>query len=164
MMFYFDILKKFYESNVKYLIVGGVAVNLYGIPRITQDIDIIIDTTRENILKINRIMKELDYIPKLPVNPNDLADPKKRKEWVEERNLVAFSFYHKQNTIKVVDMILSHPLDFESSFSNRTVRRARGIEVYTASIDDIIKMKETTGREQDKSDIEMLKEVKKFQE
>jgi len=64
-MFYFDIFRAVYQDRIKYLIVGGLAVNLHGVPRVTQDIDIIISTDKGNILKINKILKELNYVPRL---------------------------------------------------------------------------------------------------
>ena len=163
-MYYFEILEGLYKSKVKYLIAGGLSVNLYGVPRVTQDIDIVIAMDRENVLKITSLLKELGYVPRLPVNPEDLANPDKVKDWIENKNLKAFSFYHKKDNYKVIDIVLVHPLDFEKSFINRTVKRAKDIDIYLASIDDVIKMKEFSGRTQDLSDIEMLKKVRKYLE
>ena len=109
-------------------------------------------------------MKELGYVPRLPVNPDDLANPDKVKDWIENRNLKAFSFYHKNENYKVIDIVLVHPLDFEKSFQNRTVKKVKDIDIYLASIDDVVKMKEFSGRTQDLSDIEMLNKVRKYLE
>jgi len=163
-MYYFEILEGLYKSKVKYLIVGGLSVNLYGVPRVTQDIDIVIAMDRENVLKITFLLKELGYVTRLPVSPDDLANPDKVKDWIENKNLKAFSFYHKNENYKVVDIVLVHPLDFEKSFKNRTVKRAKDIDIYLASIDDVVKMKEFSGRPQDLSDIEMLNKVRKYLE
>ena len=163
-MYYFEILEGLYKSKVRYLIAGGLSVNLYGVPRVTQDIDIVIAMDRENVLKITSLLKELGYVPRLPVNPEDLANPDKVKDWIENKNLKAFSFYHKKDNYKVIDIVLVHPLDFEKSFINRTVKRAKDIDIYLASIDDVIKMKEFSGRTQDLSDIEMLNKVRKYLE
>ncbi|MDN3512968.1 MAG: hypothetical protein NG747_01055 [Candidatus Brocadia sp.] len=163
-MYYFEILEGLYKSKVRYLIVGGLSVNLYGVPRVTQDIDIVIAMNRENVLKITSLLKELCYVPRLPVSPDDLANPDKVKDWIENKNLKAFSFYHKNENYKVVDIVLVHPLDFEKSFKNRTVKRAKDTDIYLASIDDIVKMKEFSGRPQDLSDIEMLNKVRKYLE
>ncbi|MDN3510782.1 MAG: nucleotidyltransferase family protein [Candidatus Jettenia sp.] len=161
-MYYFEILEGLYKSKIRYLIVGGLSVNLYGVPRVTQDIDIIIAMNKENILKVTSLLKESGYVPRQTVNPDDLANPDKVKDWIENKNLKAFSFYHKKDNYKVVEIVLVHPLDFEKSFINRTVKRAKDIDIYLASVDDIIKMKEFSGRTQDVSDIEMLKKVRKY--
>jgi len=163
-MYYFEILEGLYKSKVRYLIAGGLSVNLYGVPRMTQDIDIVIAMDRENVLKITSLLKELGYVPRLPVSPDDLANPDKVKDWIENKNLKAFSFYHKNENYKVIDIVLVHPLNFEKSFKNRTVKRAKDIDIYLASIDDVVKMKEFSGRSQDLSDIEMLNKVRKYLE
>jgi hypothetical protein len=161
-MYYFEILEALHKKKVKYLIVGGLAVNLYGVPRVTQDIDLIISTKKSNIIKINEVLKDLGYIPRLPVNPNYLTDPKKVKDWVENRNLKAFSFYHKKDNYKVIDILLVHPLHFDESFKNKIVKKVENVEVFLASIDDLIKTKKYSGRMQDVSDIKMLKKVRKY--
>ena len=163
-MYYFEILEGLYRNNIRYLIVGGLSVNLYGIPRVTQDIDIVIAMDKENVLKLTSLLKESGYVPRLPVNPDDLANPDKVKDWIENKNLKAFSFYHKNENYKVIDIVLVHPLNFEKSFKNRTVKRAKDIDIYLASIDDVVKMKEFSGRPQDLSDIEMLNKVRKYLE
>ena len=61
-------------------------------------------------------------------------------------------------------VILRGVFDFEKSFKNRTVKRAKDIDIYLASIDDVVKMKEFSGRPQDLSDIEMLNKVRKYLE
>ena len=163
-MYYFEILEGLYKSNVRYLLTGGLCVNLYGVPRVTQDIDIIIAMNKGNILRLTSLLKESGYVPRLPVSPNDLADAGKVKDWIENRNLKAFSFYHKKDNYKVIDIVLVHPLDFEMSFKNKTVKKAKDIDICLVSIDDIIKMKEFSGRTQDLSDIEMLNKVKNYLE
>jgi len=161
-MYYFEVLEALYKGRVRYLIVGGLAVNLYGVPRVTQDIDLIISTSKTNILKVISILKNLGYVPRLPVNPVDLADSDKVKDWIENRNLKAFSFCHKKDDYKEIDIVLVHPLDFEESFKNKTVKKVENVEIYLASIDDLIKTKELSGRAQDISDIEMLKKARKY--
>lgn len=163
-MFYFEVFKAFYQEKVKYLVVGGLAVNLHGVPRITYDIDIIISTDRDNVLKLNRTLRDLGYVPRLPVNPDDMADEKTLKDWIENRNMKAFSFYHKKENRKVVDIVLGHPLDFTEAFHRSAIRKVGDIEIYVASIDDMLSMKKVSNRPKDLSDMEMLKEAQKIME
>jgi len=161
-MYYFELLEELYKNGIRYLIVGGLAVNLHGVPRVTQDIDIVIAMERENILKLNAVLKKLGYKPRLPVNPDDMVNSKIVKDWVVNKNLKAFSFYHQKENYKVVDIVLVHQLDFEDAFKNKSVKKAQNIEIYLVSIDDLIKMKKSAGRSQDSSDVEMLKKVKRY--
>ena len=162
-MYYFEILKEFFDRKIDYLIVGGLAVNLYGIPRLTQDIDIIIAFDRENIFKLNGVLKSLGYVPRLPgVDPEELADPDVREDWIANKNLKAFSFYHTKDTYKAVDIVLVHPLDFAKAFQNKTTKKAKGIAINLVSVDDLIAMKSFSGRQQDLSDIELLKKIQQY--
>lgn len=163
-MFYFEVFNAFYQEKVKYLVVGGLAVNLHGVPRITYDIDIIISTDRDNVLKLNRTLRDLGYVSRLPVNPDDMADEKTLKDWIENRNMRAFSFYHKKENRKVVDIVLVQPLDFTKAFQRRVIKKVDDIEIYVASIDDMISMKKASNRPKDLSDMEMLKEALKIME
>jgi hypothetical protein len=122
-MFYFELLKELFKRQTQYLIVGGLAVNLHGIPRVTQDIDIIILMTNSNIQKINSVLKELNYILRLPINPKDLMNRSIVETWIKDRNLKALSFNHKTDDYKGVDIVLVHPLDFEEAFRKKILRR-----------------------------------------
>lgn len=163
-MYYFEVLEALYRKKVQYLIVGGLAVNLYGVPRVTQDIDLVISTSRLNIHKLLSVLKNLGYIPRLPVDPNQLTEPDKVKDWVRNKNLKAFSFYHEKDIFRVVDIVLVHPLDFVQSFKNKTTKKVKDVKIYLASIDDLIKTKEKSGRAQDLSDIEMLRKARVYLE
>lgn len=163
-MYYFDLLGALQLNKVRYLIIGGLAVMMYGVPRGTQDIDLIISTDRSNVLKLISVLKGLGYVPRLPVDPEKIADPETVNEWTKNRNMKAFSFYNKKKNYKVVDIVLVHPLDFESSFKNKTVKKFNGADVFIASVEDLIKTKEASGRSQDLDDIDMLKRVRKHLE
>ena len=162
-MYYFDILQELFDREIDYLIVGGLAVNLYGVPRVTQDIDIIIAFDKENVFKLNRVFKSLGYLPRLHgVDPEELADPIVREDWIANKNLKAFSFYHTKDAYKVVDIVLVHPLDFTKAFQNKTIKEAKGIAINLVSVDDLITMKSFSGRQQDLSDIELLKKIQQY--
>ena len=161
-MYYLDLLNEFHYSGIKYMIVGGLSVNLHGIPRVTQDIDIIISLDRENITGVTGILKKFGYVPKLPVNPDDLTDESIRESWIREKNLIAFSFCHTRDQYKIIDIVLVHPLDFDTSYKNRTVKSVRDFTINLVCIDDLITMKKYSARNQDLSDIELLKKLKVF--
>lgn len=40
------------ESNIPYMVTGSIASSVHGIPRATQDIDVVIDPTREQLLSL----------------------------------------------------------------------------------------------------------------
>jgi hypothetical protein len=109
-------------------------------------------------------MKKLGYLPRLPVNPDDLHDEAIRESWIKDKNLIAFTYYHPAEHYKVVDIVISHPVDFDSSYKNRTEKCVKDFKINLISIDDLIKMKTFSGRNQDLSDIELLKKLRVFME
>jgi hypothetical protein len=163
-MYYYEVFEALYREKVRYLLVGGLSVNLHGVPRVTNDVDLIIATDRENVERLNAVLKKLDFLPRLPVDPQDISDSEKVDTWVKEKNLKAFSFYHRRENYKSVDIVLVHPLDFEKSFERKSIKTAKDVDIYVASIDDIIRMKEWSGRNQDVSDAALLKRVKELSE
>ena len=54
-----EIWKHFSANNVKYLTIGGFAVNIYGYGRNTGDIDIFIEDSIENKKNLGLALKQL---------------------------------------------------------------------------------------------------------
>ncbi|MCB1176268.1 MAG: hypothetical protein KDK36_01700 [Leptospiraceae bacterium] len=159
-MFYVDILKSLHENSIRYLIVGGVAVNLHGVPRATFDFDLLISIDEDNILRFLEVMEKDGFVPGLPEDPKGLLSKEKINDWIKNRNLIAFSFYNKNENHKVIDIVLDHHLDFEEAYSRRVVHKFDSLELHLASIDDLIEMKEKSARPKDLKDIEFLKKAK----
>ena len=64
------------KAKVRYLVVGGIAVNLYGIERATADIDLVVDLEGNNLNRFIAVMKELNFKPKIPVRLEDFIKKK----------------------------------------------------------------------------------------
>ena len=54
-----DIWKYFFQFNVRYITIGGFAVNIYGYNRATGDIDIYLDDTIENRINLRHAFIEI---------------------------------------------------------------------------------------------------------
>ncbi|MDD5457148.1 MAG: hypothetical protein PHV30_08960 [Candidatus Margulisbacteria bacterium] len=160
-MYYVEELTEFYKHGIEYVIVGGLAVNLYGVPRATQDIDIIISLSKKNLDKFVAVMKKLGYQPTVNEDPLKLNDKKILRDWISIRNMKAFSFFNKKSSYKVIDVVIFSPLIYERLSKKKKTIKIDSIEIYLAHIDDLIKIKSNSGREQDLSDIRMLKKIKK---
>ena len=52
-----EIIQALNEENVDYVLFGGQAVNLYGILRFTEDIDLFVSPTAENVARIRRALR-----------------------------------------------------------------------------------------------------------
>ena len=147
------------EAGIDYMLVGGVAVNFYGIPRMTYDLDLMIALKPENILKLLSKLSDWGYKPRAPVDPNDLADEKKRGIWIREKNMKAFSFYHEKEAIGEIDVLIDSPRPYEVLKKRAKIFDVEGTNVPVISVKDLINLKQRTGRQQDLSDAEHLKTV-----
>lgn len=58
----------------------------------------------------------MGYIPKVPVDPIELEDEKKREFWYKKKNMKVFSFIHPKNPIKTIDLLSYSPINFEECF------------------------------------------------
>ena len=157
--------RKFFEAlekeNIRYLVVGGVAVNLYGIERATGDIDISLDMKQENLARFINVIKELGFKPNVPVKIDDLADAVTRQKWITDKGMVVLSIFDPKNAFFTLDVLVEQPFDFDKVFKDRNKIRAWDMSISVISLKDLIKMKEKTGRPQDKADAFYLKKVKK---
>lgn len=159
-MFYEEVLRKLNECNVKYLVAGGLAVNLHGVPRMTQDLDLLIELDEENILIILKALGSIGYIPRLPVRGEDFADKEIRDRWMKEKNMKAFTLAHSIKPFQEVDLLFDSAVDYEAAALNMEIRKAGDLSIPVVSIDDLIVMKSAAGRKQDMSDVRMLETVK----
>jgi len=156
-MFYEKVFRALNKAGVRYLVPGGIAVNLHGIPRMTQDLDIIVELTPANVRKLVKVLTLLGYRCKLPVNPELISDPAIRHQWINEKNMKVFNFYHKDIPVQEIDILVTAPVKVESAFKRAIVKRAGKLVIPLVGLKDLIKMKEAAGRPQDLSDIQMLK-------
>ena len=164
MIIYEEVFKEFQKQKVKYVLVGGIAVNLLGSMRSTADLDILTEMSNENLAKVVKILKKQGYRVRQPVDPVDpmgIADEKIRNDWIKNKHMKAFNFY-KESDLKEVDIIIDSPVSF-----NQAIKTAENLKVGTKmfpviSIDNLIKMKKITGRLKDKLDITELKKIKKL--
>jgi hypothetical protein len=161
MIIYEEVLRAFQRQRVKYILVGGIAVNLLGSLRSTIDMDILVEMSDNNLKKALTILKNNGYRIKQPVDPMLIADKTIREGWIKKRHLKALNFY-KEGGLKEVDIIVDSPVTFEQAKKDMLRLKSGNIVIPVISIDNLIKMKRKTGRSIDKLDIGELIKIKKL--
>lgn len=156
---YKTIFKDLNELNIDYLVVGGLAVNFHGVPRMTYDIDIMILLQTKNILNFVNKLTQWGYKPKIPINPRDLADKSKRDSWIKDKGMKAVNFYSETLSIGEIDIIIDSPISYDKLKSRAITVELKEVKIPTVSIYDLIELKSRAGRKQDLSDVEHLKMV-----
>ncbi len=139
------LLKSLLDHNVKFLIVGAWALPAYGYERMTRDVDIFIEATRENAKKCIEALQSIGYHAILDLSVEELL---KSKVLLREYIL----------RVDIHPFIMG--VDFYEVWKNKMETEVKGFKVYVPSLDDLIKMKEITGRDKDKQDLKILKKIK----
>lgn len=147
------------KLKIDYLVVGGLAVNFHGIPRMTYDIDLMILLEPQNIRKLVAKLSQWGYKPQAPVDPQDLADESIRKSWIQEKRLVAFNLYCETLPIGEIDLVIKSPIPYEKLKARAARIEIEGEKVPVVSLEDLIKLKKKTGRTQDLADVDHLKRL-----
>lgn len=160
-MYYEDLFAALDENKIRFLVAGGVAVALHGAVRMTADLDLIVALDDRNVRAFIDLMGRRGYSPRVPVPAQDFADPAKRARWKMEKNMIVFSWVHSQRPEEIVDVFVDDPVQFDDAYPRRASIRLGRIQIPLLSIADLIEMKEKSGRPQDLSDIEALKELQK---
>jgi hypothetical protein len=159
-MFFEEIFGRFNKKRIDYVVVGGVALVMHGVVRLTADLDLMIYLNEKNISKFVDVVKELGYKPKLPVKAEELISPDKRETWFKERNMKVFSFYNPHQPTSLIDIFIYEPVAYNKIKSNSVKIKIGNISVPVVSINDLIKLKKISGRQQDIEDIKAIKKVK----
>lgn len=147
------------EGAVKYLVAGGVAVNLYGIERATADIDIVVKLDAENVAKFVKVARKLGLKPRIPVGLDDFVDAEKRAEWVRDKRMTVFSLYDAENPFFLVDVFVQVPFDFDKVYDQKETMELEDTKIPVVPIADLIAMKEKSSRPQDQADIFYLRKI-----
>lgn len=147
------------KVSVKYLVAGGIAVNLYGIQRSTADVDLVLRLDEENVRKFMRVVKDLDLRPKVPVPLEDLQDAHKREQWIRDKGWAVFSLYDPRNPFFLLDIFVKEPFDFVEVYGSRRVFEFEETTIPVVPIAELIAMKEISDRPQDKADVFYLKKI-----
>lgn len=148
------------DNEVDYVVVGGMAVILHGYLRATADLDLVIGLAPENCKRGLHALASLGFKPRLPVAIEDFADPRKRAEWVEQRNMLVFQLWDPTNPLRSLDVFVKEPIAFDLLFHDAEVKDIDGIPVRVASIEHLIELKLEAGRPRDLDDVAKLRQIR----
>ncbi len=161
-MFYLDLFDALEKAQVRYLLVGGLALNIHGVERATMDVDLMLALDADNLKAFYRAATHLQLTPLLPVSLEDLSNPAKLGEWVSQKHMLAFALRPPKASDPTLDILVQPKVDFESAWSRRLEKDLGTHRVRLASVEDLIAMKTDTGRRRDEADIEALRQLGKL--
>ncbi len=139
-----ELLNLLKEKKVKYLIVGGQAVNFYSRGKYTEDLDIWVEPTIENAENIFMVLEKFGT-GNLEIEISD---------FLKKNNIVQLGF----PPIRIDIMTSIEGVDFDAAFKNLKKGYLFGLRNQPyISFEDLVKNKKKTGRPKDKYDILWLK-------
>lgn len=147
------------RADVRYLVVGGVAVVLHGYLRTTLDLDLVLQLERDNLDRALKALSDLGFQPQAPVPLSSFADPQIRETWLREKNMKVFSLWHPDHPGFAVDLFLEEPFNFEAVYRRALRVPLQTVQATVVSRDDLVAMKQAAGRARDLDDIAALSEL-----
>jgi hypothetical protein len=152
-------------ANVKYLIVGGLAVNAHGYMRLTRDIDLVVGLERENVIGALKALLDLNYRMSIPTTPEQFADASNREMWRREKNMTVLRLWSDSHGRTPIDVFVYEPFDFGKEYAAANWEEvAPELQAPIIRYETLIEMKRSAARPQDLADVAELEEVQKLKE
>ena len=140
-----DLIKLLNDQQAEYMIIGAEACAAHGYVRATNDIDILINPTEENVQRVRTALEAFGY---------DTTDASAEDF---QTNKILFRQYWYD-----VDI---HPkakgIETAQALKRKFPGLFEGIATYFASLDDLIQMKKAAGRPRDLEDLRYLEEIRR---
>lgn len=137
------------ESGIEYAVCGGLALAVYGLPRATKDIDVLI--REEDLEAVTEAVREIGFTLTSGMIPFSFGKP-------EETKLFRVTKI-EDSEVLMLDLLLVTPI-LQDAWDKREVKRVGDREVHVVSKEGLIGMKERAGRPQDLVDIDNLRNLK----
>lgn len=144
------LIGNFERNHVQYLLIGGFAMAFYGHVRATNDIDLWIKNTRENMVHLRQSLLDLGI-----TEAKALRDTTQLVGGFTVFNLLESDFkidlLHNLKGFKEVD--------FDACFKRAKISDYHGMKIPVLSAEDLLFEKKQTGREKDSGDISFLERL-----
>lgn len=151
------IVRTLNEADVRFIIVGGIAVITHGYGRATRYVDVVIQLTTDSIMRAFQAFASLGYRPRVPVTAQQFSQPEVRTSWITEKGMTVLNFYSDAHAETPIDVFVTEPFDFEKEYRAALVNEsAPGLPVRIVRLPMLLEMKRLAGRSQDLADIDEL--------
>jgi hypothetical protein len=151
------------DAEVRYLIVGGLAVVAHGYVRYTQDIDIVLQLQRENVLRAMSALDAIGYRPLIPVPARDFADEQLRGTWIRDKGMIVFQMLNHDRPSTRLDIFVREPFAFDAEYARAKWEILFGERSPVVHVEELLRLKRECGRPTDLADVEQLEAVLKEQ-
>jgi hypothetical protein len=149
-------LRVLVANRVDFVVIGGIAARLRGAPLLTQDVDITPSDRGDNLERLAAALEELEAKLRTAEEPDGVAMPFDPRLF---RSAEVWTLTTKHGDLDLVmDPAGTHGYrDLMRDAEGLTVARSPDLVVEGASLADVIRSKEATGREKDRAALPLLR-------
>lgn len=141
---FIELMASFEKNEVEYLVIGGLAINLHGFARNTEDIDLFIRPTKSNIDRVHIALMDV------------FDDTEIYEITLDELNKFAVVRYGTDFGFSI-DFITRIGTEFNYEDLNFVIKTIDNIKIKVAKVETLYRLKENTHREIDQLDLKFLK-------
>ena len=136
-----NVFASFQKNDVKYLVIGGIAAVLYGVPRATFDLDVLIEPSAENVERLLNAMTEAGLGTAALTSVNDVLSTE----------ITIFT-----DRIRLDVQTTTPGVVFKEAWERRVTMNYKGQRLEVISLSDLIASKRASGRDVDLEDVRIL--------
>jgi hypothetical protein len=136
-----DVFKSFQRHDVRYVVIGGIASVLYGVPRATFDLDILIEASTENAQRLLAALMDVGFGTAAMTDAQDV---------------VAHEITVFNDRVRIDVQTRTPGLAFQDAWRHRKTVTYQGQDFFIVSREDLIASKRAAGREVDLNDVRLL--------
>ena len=96
----------------------------------------------------------------MPVTVDQFKDATLRKQWIHEKGMKVFTFQHKNDDLKIIDVSVGQLMDYQDV--KKEIMQVRNLSVPVISLKQLKELKQKAGRPKDLGDLEELKRLEKL--
>lgn len=146
-----QLLRRLSEANVKFVLIGGLAVNAWGVVRGTKDVDIVVAPDLENLKRVAAVAVAIDghvqsgesFLSSQPSIASQLASGEQ------------VAIETELGRLDIVQGLDGVP-GFDELHARAAEAQVLGTKVAVCSVEDLKAMKQAAGRTRDLADLEDL--------
>lgn len=132
-----------HRHNVRYVVIGGIAAVIHGVPRATFDLDILIDPILPNAERLITALREAELGTAFQIEPDEVL----------ANEITVF-----QDRVRI-DVQTSTPgITFGEAWETKETIHYQGQFFYVVSRENLVKSRRASGREVDLEDVELLEQ------
>lgn len=149
---FLGVLRTLTENEVEFILVGGLAIYLHGVPFPTEDVDVLYARSEKNLLRLARALDDLEARYRDPAGR--LIEPTVERLAQLRMNLL-------RTRLGAVDalQVIGDGLDFETLLPRSEVYEIEGLRVRILGLEAIIESKEHADRPKDRLVLPFLREA-----